>query len=328
MHKLLSIFNAHIKAGLSQTCPQLTHASDFIAQSHLASEHYAMPIFNHSGIDLIDLLARGEYPEVDSNLVFERTKTIRGVIRVLVRTHLNRQGIGHVSRGSSDKTLAKRVLLPFENDFDYLRQLTPACFAECWQQAVEIYPEQYDRIDRASIEGLKFLTHEQLQSSKLVKQIGIHDNWAKIFTGIYTGLHFLNNEYQLDADKLWLDMDKCANDSDAAQRLVNKFQKNVHQFGKALAGSFLADLGHDGFVKPDTHVISSIAALNNTESVSQKFAIEQVYELSKQLGLSPRLIDKIFYIGCSGKLYLFNIIINNPRGGKSVFLNRLRELSN
>jgi hypothetical protein len=80
-------------------------------------------------------------------------------------------------------------------------------------------------------------------------------------------------------------------------------------------------------LKPDTHVISSIAALNNIESVSQEFAIEQVYRLSKELGVSLRLIYKIFYIGSSGKLCLFNILVKIPKVFKSDFLVRLKQIS-
>ncbi|MDN7135348.1 hypothetical protein [Pseudidiomarina terrestris] len=326
MNALIKVFKSHIHNGLVSCAPNLENASAFICDSHLDPDNYAMPVLNESASTVISLLEQGRFDEVEDKLTFEPTKTIRGVIRVMVRTHLNRQGVGHVSRGSADKTLAKRVLLPFENDFDYQKMLDHDYFAEQWEEALEAHPAEYDEIDRQSIAGLRKLRGGQRTNARVAKHLGIHDNWAKVFTGIYSGLQFLDNNYHFNAEALWSDMNACENDIEATKRLVKKVQTGIHQYGEALAGSFLADLGHAGFVKPDTHVISSVAAMCGRESVPSQSAVDYVYKLAETLSMEPRAVDKLFYLGCSGKLYLYNLGMKNPRQFKSDFLNDLGPL--
>jgi hypothetical protein len=51
-----------------------------------------------------------------------------------------------------------------------------------------------------------------------------------------------------------------------------------------------------------------------------------VYQLSEELDVPPRLIDKIFYLGGSGQFYLYNIKMKHKNTFKQEFLERLRAL--
>ncbi|RUO62215.1 hypothetical protein [Pseudidiomarina insulisalsae] len=326
MNQLSSLFQTHIADGIAQTYPDLSNAAEFITNSHLDPNNFAMPMTESSASEIRNLLARGSYSTVNDKLKFEPTQTIRGVIRVMVRTHLNRQGVGFVSRNSANKTLAKRVLLPFEGEFDYERMIDHNCYIESWQRAADTNPADYDEIDRRAIEGLKNLRGGQRTNAAVAKHFLGNDNWAKVLTGIYSGLLYLHEHYEFNPDTLWADMNECLGNAQAAKKLVRNVQSGIHQYGTALAGSFLADLGHPGFVKPDTHVISGVAAMLGKDNVSQEEAVHFVYELAEKYSVSPRAIDKIFYIGCSGKLYLYDLEINNSGHFKAKFLSQLRQI--
>ncbi|WP_411358250.1 hypothetical protein [Pseudidiomarina salilacus] len=326
MYPLASLFQRHIASGLAQTYPNLRDAAAFICESHLDPENYAMPLLDSSSAQIRELLAQGDYSSINDKLSFEPTQTMRGVIRVMVRTHLNRQAVGYVSRGAAHKTVAKRVLAPFEGDFDYAQMIDHDYFAECWQRAVAANPQEYDDVDRIAINGLKKLRGGQRVKAGVAKHFLGHDNWAKVLTGIYSALLYLHKHYDSNAEALWADMNACVNDAQAAQRLVRQVESGIHQYGPALAGSFLADLGHTGFVKPDTHVISGVAAMLGKDTVSQEDAVHFVYELAEKYSVAPRAIDKIFYIGCSGKLYLYDLTIKHPKRFKNEFLKQLRQL--
>jgi hypothetical protein len=83
-------------------------------------------------------------------------------------------------------------------------------------------------------------------------------------------------------------------------------QTNIREYGTALAGSFLADLGSDHFVKIDTHVKDAVAAwlLKDKEKVRNSEAFGMIRDTALKHKIAPRSIDKIMYLGGSGRWYL------------------------
>ncbi len=324
---LVATLIKHTEQGLRKNTPNLIGAADFIVKSHLNPNHYAMPILQASPEWIQEQLSNENYHQLEQQLAFENTRTPLGMVRVMVRTHLNRQYVRHVVRGASDQTLTPRVMKAFEQEMDFAKLTDAHAYAEHWQKVVDKNPDLYDDIDRAAIAMLPKLKGGHWQASNVVaNKLGMDDAWAKVLTGIYTGLVYLNDAYQFNPEKLWADMDATVGNAKAAKKLAKAFQKHVHQYGEALSGSFLADLGHTEFVKPDTHVISAVAALKGEETVSPQAAIEYVYQLSEELDVPPRLIDKIFYLGGSGQFYLYNIKMKHKNTFKQEFLERLRAL--
>lgn len=324
---LVAALIEHTEQGLQKTNSTLSSAAEFIVKSHLNPCHYAMPILQASSEWIEDNLRAGDYDEIEQQLAFERTKTSHGIVRVMVRTHLNRQYVRHVVRGTGDQTLTPRVMIAFEQDIDFASLIDPQVYAAHWQSVVDKNPNLYDETDRAAVAMLPKLKGGHWQASNVVaNKLGMDDAWAKVLTGIYTGLLYLNDAYNFNPEKLWADMDATVGNAKAAKNLAKVFQKHIHQYGDALSGSFLADLGHTEFVKPDTHVISAVAALKGQETVSPQTAIECVYQLSEELNVPPRLIDKVFYLGGSGQFYLYNIKMKHKNTFKKEFLERLRLL--
>ena len=324
---LINTLKLHICEEIKATHPQLEAAVDFICDSHLDSNHYAMPLHSETSETYLALLQAREFQAAEAKLKFEDTKTIEGIIRVMVRTHLNRQGVANIVQGARYKTMAKRVLAPFTGAFDYAAMLNHEYFIECFEQAAMAYPQEYRESDIQDIQVAKKLTGNQRFSMPAAKAAGVSDNWAKVLTGIYSGLLFLHNEYQFNPDKIWKAMDACVNDAEKSKRLTKKVQSGIHQYGTALAGSFLADLGHDAFLKPDVHVIASVSAIHNQANVCDQFALNYTHKLAQALGMPPRMLDKVFYIGCSGNLYLYDMKIRNAAQSKRKFLDKLDELS-
>lgn len=323
---LIHTFKQHLHEEITAIHPRLEAAVDFICDTHLDPKNYAMPLHSETRETFLALLQAQDFEAAEAKLEFEDTKTIEGIIRVMVRTHLNRQGVANIVQGAQYKTLAKRVLAPFTGAFDYAAMLNHEHFIECFEQAAVAYPQEYRESDIQDIQAAKKLTGIQQISTPAAKAAGVSDNWAKVLTGIYSGLLFLHKEYQFSPDKIWQAMDACVNDAEKSKRLTKKVQSDIHQYGTALAGSFLADLGHDAFLKPDVHVIASVSAIHHQANVSDQFALNYTHKLAQELGMPPRMLDKVFYIGCSGKLYLYDLKVKNAGQAKRKFLEQLGKL--
>ena len=94
------------------------------------------------------------------------------------------------------------------------------------------------------------------------------------------------------------------------------------EYGYALAGSLFGDLGSPHFVKDDTHVREGInvifKGLNNPEA-----RVKALIESAHNIGVHPRVLDKILYLGGSGNLYLIGIKL---KISKAKFLQKLNEI--
>lgn len=68
---------------------------------HLDPRYFAMPIHSHEREQGLRDWAIYQRPESEIQIQTEDTNSIKGVIRVLIRTHINRQGINQVRRGAA-----------------------------------------------------------------------------------------------------------------------------------------------------------------------------------------------------------------------------------
>ena len=106
-------------------------------------------------------------------------------------------------------------------------------------------------------------------------------------------------------------------------KLTKDYQQNICEYGYALSGSFLADLGSPFFVKDDTHVRSCMIALGHIGTIEER--VESVIRFANELNISPRILDKLMYIACSGNLYLLGIKLPHARKSKEEFISYLED---
>jgi hypothetical protein len=245
-------------------------------------------------------------------ITFEDTKSIQGICRVMVRTHLNRTGIGRVSRktdktrGNTDKTLSPRVLGPFETAFNPKTLVAWPSLVDAWLDFAHTPEGQglFDDCDLRSLEKLRDLPREALNDRGQCRDLNIHDNWRQLVRGVHSGLNYLARD-EFDATLVWERVNKASQSVEGIDALISEFSQ-VEGYGRALAGSFLADLGGEQFVKTDTHVKAGVAAFLHLDKakVFDRHAFLVIQNTAKELGITPRAVDKIMYLGGSGNWYL------------------------
>ena len=146
-------------------------------------------------------------------------------------------------------------------------------------------------------------------------------NWVHIFMSLVTGWNFL-------ASHNWTAYEDAhtVQGYQEVKDLIKKMANDVQGYAIPLSGSFYADLGGDRFVKDDRQVKASCCALY-PELTTEMKRINYIISSGEELGIAPRLIDKIMYIACSGDLYLFGKGLKSPQKCKDEFLTFLREIS-
>ena len=315
----------------------LKNKAELILNLHLDEETFPMSDMSEEDQKgLCELIENGaSLEEVKSKLTFEKTRTPEGIFRVMVRTHLNRSGIGNISEGISAKrkTQSPRVL-------NYTNTIR---FADASEQEIILGWYEFALINRdlekpalyyndSAIKALESLlekvnkdgtiSSKGITSSKLQKELGINLGWCRIVLGIITGIKYLraNNWVELQrksfADTLsYNDIDK----------MIKDCSKNVCEYGYALGGSFFGDLGSPYFVKDDVHVRDGINALFENLSSSEK-RVEVLINSAQNIGVKPRVLDKILYFGGSGNYYLIGQKLSNSRSIKTKFIEGLNRM--
>lgn len=91
--------------------------------------------------------------------------------------------------------------------------------------------------------------------------------------------------------------------NDNKLELITLLQSKIYGLGFALACNFLKDLGYSEYSKPDVHIKDIFLAfeLCNNDEYS---VFNSVAEMSKIVNDSAFNIDRLFWLICSGKLYL------------------------
>lgn len=298
--KLVELVRKHI---CGKDWPE--NSAEQLVELHLDPRNF--PMHRHCDVArLKDGLAKGlSSDELRHAIEFEDTRSIHGICRVMVRTHLNRQGIGHVTRGESkhERTLARRVLGPFDGDFDPLALADWANLLKHWLAFAEKHPELFDAKDTDSLEAMARLG-PQPGAAKKQYAGKVHDNWAKVVLGIHTGLVYLQKRFDMDAGKLWAIIESCESDRDRASALVEQARKDITGFGEALAPSFFADLGATCFIKPDTHIQQAMKAYSGRD-VPKRQIVQILLNAVEATDprITPRALDKLLFFGDGGPLY-------------------------
>ena len=306
-----------------------------IVDLHLDPENFAMPIKVNKK-ELVDALSNNkDLDNLRNCITFEDTKDIPGIARVMIRTHLNRQGIGFVTRGAKSKTLTERVMGVFPVGMNPEEYLSWQALTARWLDFAETCRQNGVLDD----DGNPLFDDDELSSLRIISQVGeheyeriksnpqIHNNWAKLFMGVYSGFKYLEKNYDLDANRIWLHIDEASRTPSGVYTLVKHASKCIHEFGSTLAGSFFADLGAAQFIKDDIHVIDSIAAFSglSTNQVRGEFSFNVMHHSAQVHNVTPRAIDKVMYLAGSGVLYLFDFKLDKRQQAKekSTFLNFL-----
>jgi hypothetical protein len=324
MNSLINILTQHSIEMIVISQPRLsTVAAKRMLNVHLDTNHYAMPIHSKdSEVRLVEACITGnDLPAAIANLSFEPTRTIRGIVRVLARTHLNRQGVADIVQDASWKTQSPRVLGIFDiaqSDDDLYKWLDYKSLMSAWLELAyrstgdNITKEaRFQKHDVDALLRLQALSAEEAATmtvSQVTKEKGwTHSNWSKVVLGFYTGLIYLNHRFDFDAQTVWKTIGIPM--SSAKVLAISKDAKcHITEYGLALASSFFADLGAPHFVKPDTHVIDcSTAALRRDREISDQEAIEFVQKISTLTDLEPRKIDKLMFFACSANMYLTSL---------------------
>lgn len=314
----------------------LRDVADLIVDLHLDPMNFAMHQYvNKEGL-YSALIHRSGASELREFITFENTRSIQGICRVMARNHLNRSGVGFVSRGETDKTQAKRVLGLFPYNCNPHNLVGWKALTSAWVEFAERSIDdnsflgnksaRFDHADIISLTNLSKLPPEKICTAKNNPEI-IHNNWAKVVVGVHTGLEYLSKFYGLDANRLWNKIDEASMSIQGTKELMKEAEKEITEYGQALAGNFFADLGGERFVKVDVHVRDSIAAFlkKKPNEVSDNLAFEIIQRTSVVNGITPRAIDKIMYLAGSANLYLIDYRLSKGRQEqKNKFLNFLR----
>lgn len=290
-------------------------AAQRLLDVHLDPRHFAMPV--HGLADEQALLAwcRGSaaLDEAHRCLHFEPTRSLTGVVRVLARTHINRQGVGEVTRAARWKVQSPRVVGLFSADdgdaqvrrWRDHRLLVDdwLALAVRWRDAGTPAEQRFEAADIDALEALRRLSPDQAARVTVAQVPGLaRRGWGRVVLGLHTGVLYLERRFAFDPVRLWAAVD-AATSAGAVAALADEARAAVTEFGPALSASFFADLGSAQFVKGDVHVTDVVGAATGAQPGAEA-AVAAVRTLAAAGGLLPRQVDKLMYLACSGKFYL------------------------
>lgn len=109
--------------------------------------------------------------------------------------------------------------------------------------------------------------------------------------------------------------------NDNKLELITLLQSKIYGLGFALACNFLKDLGYKDYSKPDVHIKDIFLAFDlcNNDEYS---VFNSVAEMSAIVNDSAFNIDRLFWLICSGKLYLDDVNIGRH---KEEFIERVMD---
>lgn len=256
-------------------------------------------------------------------LTLENVSSISGVARVMVRTHLNRSGINYVTRGFKKKTLCNRVLGVFPVGFDVNN-------FDCWSKLVHEFLNYAERsidnntpdelgnplFNASEIDSFKRMTYYNDSNYHMVKNDPqIHNNWARLMRGLFTGFKFLESFCQFDSEIFKQLVNSSTANAKAVNNLLKQTSKSIDEYGQTLAGSFYADYGAEQFIKDDIHVIDSVSAFTglSKSSIKGEYTLQLLHNTAAEYDVTPRSIGKLMYLAGSSNLYLFDFRLDRAR---------------
>ncbi len=109
--------------------------------------------------------------------------------------------------------------------------------------------------------------------------------------------------------------------NDNKLELITLLQNKIYGLGFALACNFLKDLGYKDYSKPDVHIKDIFLAFDLCEN-DEYSVFNSVAEMSTVVNDSAFNIDRLFWLICSGKLYLDDVNIGRH---KEEFIERVMD---
>lgn len=320
---------------------ELKEKAEFILNLHLSENNFVMNKMTEKNDEQVQgmIVSGCTQEEVEKSLKFEDANTKNGMFRILVRTHLNRSGINHLTMGvpSKKKTLSPRILnftdsinVQHDSETDIIPRWLE--FAKNNSETLNSEVIYNDVAVKALIalnnkvqkEGtiLEIGDNEKISAHTLSKELNVDLGWCRIVLGVITGLKYLRANNWEELYKRSFEKGISYSQID---KLIKDCQKNVCEYGYALAGSFFGDLGSPHFVKDDTHVCDGINALfKGLKSPEER--VKVVIESAHNIGVHPQVLDKILYFGGSGSLYLIGVKLKNSEIIKVKFLEGLSKI--
>ncbi len=141
--------------------------AELIVDLHLEKDLFRMPKMLPADKSIIQKLILDNAPleDIKRALKLEDTATKKGMFRVLVRTHLNRSGISHVSMGFSSTTQSPRIL-NFTDSLDIETEISFPLFIDKWLEFAK------NNQDSSKLE--LFYDSRALDSLEKIKRISKH----------------------------------------------------------------------------------------------------------------------------------------------------------
>ncbi len=335
MNNLFELLVQHTLESLREIDTQLEeHAAHRLLEAHLNPAHFAMPIHTTEVEKSLITWSKGDEDQAIATdiLRLEDTHTIRGIIRVLARTHINRQGVANVTRGARWRAQSPRVVEAFDfaqDDAALHRWTQYAPMLEAFLQLAHRNSQPSTREDArfedGDIQALKALAKLTPQEARRTGARQVSGNlkpgWPRVILGLYTGLCYLDERFGFDAARVWSKLE-AATRAEEVDNLAEDAQRHITEFGSRLAPSFFADLGCANFVKADTHVSDVVRAADKLNgNPTAQTCIDFVRRMADETGRTPRAIDKLMYLACSGNFYLAGLA--PTRGAAAGFKQRL-----
>ncbi|HAB67504.1 MAG TPA: hypothetical protein DCE23_09080 [Firmicutes bacterium] len=109
--------------------------------------------------------------------------------------------------------------------------------------------------------------------------------------------------------------------NDNKLELITLLQSKIYGLGFALACNFLKDLGYKDYSKPDVHIKDIFLAFDLCSN-DEYSVFNSVAEMSAIVNDSAFNIDRLFWLICSGKLYLDDVNIGRH---KEEFIERVMD---
>lgn len=100
--------------------------------------------------------------------------------------------------------------------------------------------------------------------------------------------------------------------NDNKLELITLLQSKIYGLGFALACNFLKDLGYKDYSKPDVHIKDIFLAFDLCSN-DEYSVFNSVAEMSAIVNDSAFNIDRLFWLICSGKLYLDDVNIGRHK---------------
>jgi len=136
--------------------------------------------------------------------------------------------------------------------------------------------------------------------------------WVIFCKGIISGAKFLSRFSSFDEFNEFVNHFYFNEYTRAALPML--IEKEVFGLGFALACDFLKENGYPEFIKPDVHIKAIFMGLGISGSKSNDYEVfKDVVRFSKIIGVTPYVVDKLFWLIGSGYFYLDEIRVQTNR---------------